>query len=97
LNITIFNTAALEETAIEQLSVHPNPSNGLIQLLHSDLQGEASIVLYDASGRVAYSNNKVTAGDSGTVELNLTHLAPGTYHLKLSTKENTWNARIVIQ
>jgi subtilisin-like proprotein convertase family protein len=96
LILTVFNSATLEETVMEQLNVHPNPSNGMIQLVHSDLHGEASVVLYDAAGREAYRNNKVIAGETGVVELNLTHLAPGTYHLKLNTKENTLNARIVI-
>ncbi|WP_261509952.1 reprolysin-like metallopeptidase [Chryseobacterium paludis] len=66
--------------------VYPNPSKGLLNIKFTNSNENYDIMVYDASGRVAFSklNNTLDAGKVGT--FNLAHLMTGDYVIKIKTK-----------
>jgi hypothetical protein len=66
--------------------VYPNPSKGLLNIKFTNSNENYDIMVYDASGRLAFSklNNTLDAGKVGT--FNLVHLMTGDYVVKIKTK-----------
>jgi hypothetical protein len=78
------------------LSVHPNPSEGVVRLDWSEFGfGAVSCEVIDMSGRVLYSIQANGAAELGV--LDLSELPRGVHILKLSGAESTATARIVLR
>jgi hypothetical protein len=75
-----------------QMAVYPNPSTGIFHLQTTRVEqlGQASIQVYDLSGRTVFS----TFGYSD--QLDLSHLNNGTYVLKVDTQNEGFTQRIII-
>ena len=106
----VLNTVALEicktdnvyvlgvkdETAFEEFTVYPNPSNGLFTVNLSSNQ-DVKMSLYDLRGRNVYSelhsNNSVTFNK----EVNFTGMASGVYLLNVESGSKKATKKVVIQ
>ena len=88
INFTINKSLAVSEVKGNKdvFVVYPNPSKGLLNIKFTNSNENYDIMLYDASGRLAFSklNNILDAGKVGT--FNLTHLMTGDYVIKVKTK-----------
>ena len=76
-----------------QMAVYPNPSTGIFHLQTTRVEqlGQASIQVYDLSGRTVFSTFEYSD------QLDLSHLNNGTYVLKVDTQNEVFTQRIIIQ
>lgn len=84
---------SVEEKLANNMVVFPLPSNDkvYVQVNGTDITG---FTIMDMSGRVVLSNDKVT---TGSVELNATDFAPGTYHITVTTPLGSVTDKMIIQ
>lgn len=75
--------------------IHPNPSQGVFQLQVAVL-GAVRLNVYDLAGRSVHSEStSASAGWTRTLELR--HLLPGGYVLRLQSDQGISTARLIIQ
>lgn len=88
VNFTITQNLAVNEVngTKDAFVVYPNPSKGILNIRFTNSNENYDIMIYDTSGRLAFSqlNNTLNAGKIGT--FNLTHLMTGDYLIKIKTK-----------
>jgi hypothetical protein len=75
----------------------PNPTSGNT-VLATDLDAEkvGDVVVYNLSGQEVYRMNQVTFGASTKVELDLSNLAAGTYHVQITGSDVYTIKKLVI-
>jgi hypothetical protein len=83
--LTVASGIGLGESTLDQLTISPNPTNGLVSL-NMDVLGTYELLTLD--GRVL---------ESGTAkkEYDLTKYPKGVYHLRLSTDQGTRVLKVV--
>jgi len=89
--------SALEKPQVEELDVFPNPTDGLVYVNLPTDDNYSSVVctVHDVSGRQLVQTQPRPTDT--LIEMNLHHLAPGTYLVHLSTDQGTWYKKIMIQ
>jgi PKD repeat protein len=75
-------------------SVYPNPSHGIVKISWTSNNSTESISITDVTGRNMYSAEVDTRQST---QLNLSHLQPGVYFIKVSDKKASHTERVVIQ
>jgi hypothetical protein len=90
-------TAAARPLATTRLEVVPNPVPGSSALLRCTVpaSGSGVVTIYDATGRVA-AMQKLELARSGSVSLDLSGLAAGTYVLRLAGDRYTATGRLLV-
>jgi len=92
-----------EETTEEQsfesesgeITIYPNPNNGLFTINLNKVQVENSnIEITDINGKVIYSENNNT---EKTKTIDLSHLSPGMYFVKVSDEVSNYYKKIIKQ
>ena len=87
-----------------QISIYPNPSNGILQLAVNNLQ-VAAVKVYDVTGKLVFSQptylDKLSAGSNPSTEWNcisvdLSSLPNGIYNVSVIGNEGVVNKRLVI-
>jgi hypothetical protein len=79
----------------KNISVYPNPSKGIYKLEGSAaIQPSVSIQVYDQSGKMVYQEQKANTPINGIV-INISHLRPGHYVLKLVAGKNVTTNKII--
>lgn len=80
----------------KDINVFPNPTNGLVTLeLPDEMQDDAQLQIIALDGKVVESRI-IRAGES-IRELDLGHLAKGTYQLTISTATTRYGQKVVVQ
>ncbi|MBL0129222.1 MAG: T9SS type A sorting domain-containing protein [Flavobacteriales bacterium] len=78
-------------------AVFPNPSNGDFTIRYAGVEGMVTMDVLDMTGRVVYNNRRSVSADS-VLPLQLAgRLATGTYLLRLTSAERTYEQRIVVR
>lgn len=79
--ITINTSCALDNDVFEisNISIYPNPSNGLFTIDFGNSVDTANLIIYNMLGQEVYSENIKNATNK---TINLEHLSKGTYVLK---------------
>ncbi|HTL83452.1 MAG TPA: PKD domain-containing protein [Bacteroidia bacterium] len=97
--VYITQVAGIENKIIaEQLSVSPNPASGQVNIsFFMDENAEVNISLFDLEGREVQKilNKNLTAGPY-TETINTAGIPSGTYFLRLQSKKQIVNAKLVI-
>lgn len=65
----------------QQLSVYPNPSNGVFSIQLSPLSENMEISVLDVTGRVVHSESAISTSQ---LDIDLTHVSNGIYFLRMS-------------
>jgi len=80
------------------VSYYPNPSNGYLNMSVAGFTGGEDMLMeiLDMGGKKVYGQNFDDITSDFTQPLNLSHLAEGTYMVRISTKQGTYTNRIVI-
>jgi hypothetical protein len=73
--------------------VYPNPSCGLIRIEFKHIIDQATLEVYDISGRRIQKEEIL---NKGVLSLRLSSILPGIYFLKIVTKDLTWNKKILV-
>jgi hypothetical protein len=86
------NYLGLNEITFLQVTVQPNPSNGLLTInLNQDI--DAMIQVIDLNGKIQFT----TRMQSSELQLDLSELAKGTYLLKVNSEATVIQKRIILQ
>ena len=89
------NWLSVEENALEEVSIYPNPSTGLVYVESTFATGSFNLTVSDINGRtIQTGTNSITLG-TNTVDLK--EVERGTYFFKLSNNSAEKVFRIVIQ
>ncbi|MGV3613465.1 MAG: GEVED domain-containing protein [Fluviicola sp.] len=87
------NWLSVDEVALEEVSLYPNPSTGVV-FVESSFAGNFDLVVTDINGRTIETGKNIV---SGTNTVNLKEVERGTYFFKLSTENAEKVFRVVIQ
>lgn len=85
--------SAKETGIIQMLQVYPNPASEYLNVVF-DYVGETAIQIIDMTGRSVYSNLYHSGGFSN-LSLDINHLNPGLYFLKVNAGEETGVLRFI--
>ena len=79
------------------ISVYPNPNNGIVNVdLNNTEATYANIVIFDANGKMVYSNNIINMTQN-KVQIDLSNEASGMYFIKVITNNATSSKSFSIQ
>jgi len=94
-NVNITETGISENDAQLQLSIFPNPSNGLvtINVVNTDLTN-VSFEVFNSLGQIVYS--KKYSGLNASETINLSGMASGTYTVKIKSNEAMKVAKLIL-
>lgn len=93
----VMNSAGIEDLGEMIIQVHPNPSNGVIELTYSNAVGDRmDVILLDAAGRIV-NRSEITLSNNGKKTMDFSDLSMGTYVLQLKGTSDTFTTRIIIQ
>jgi minor extracellular serine protease Vpr len=88
--ITNLNTVNISETAIENVGVYPNPTNGMIYF-EGDLTGSETILVYSLDGKLML-NKKITEN-----YLDLSAFEKGMYLLKITNEKASRAFKLILE
>ncbi len=96
---TLENEGSISTTELNNASIalYPNPSNGeMVQLAVSNFEGNLSVEILDATGRMIQKENIVAEGSiNKMIEFN-NELSNGLYHVKVSNGSETSTVKFVV-
>ena len=84
--------SSLNSISIENVSVFPNPSSGIITV--SCDENLKNIEVYNVLGSLIHSEEIYSLNE---IELNLSHLTFGIYYLVLSSEDQILNQKVIIE
>jgi hypothetical protein len=79
---------------VENLSIYPNPSDGIANLKIEDHQGPVKTEVYSTFGRLIYSNTFVKNSDE--YKLDLSKVKTGTYFIKIYANGELYTEKLMI-
>ncbi len=87
----------LQKNAIQNVSVFPNPAQGIAYLEITTTSGHPlTLQLMDVTGRMLKQEIISSIPTNGTVPLTVSELASGIYFIKITSGESTFSKRIVV-
>lgn len=98
IQIGEFVSAINEANNAIKISINPNPTNGISNLVFTNVsKSNISINLFDMTGKLVknISNDIYSAGEHN-IELNSTELAKGIYIIKLQQNEQTYTSKWMV-
>ncbi len=85
-----------ESDKLTLLTVYPNPSDGFLTIKRNFGSGETyHLTVFSQSGNITYNDELL--GDETIKKLNLTHLKPGSYYLKIKGDNNEQVSSFIIK
>ncbi len=87
------------EGSSPEVSLYPNPSSsGIVNLI---MQGykvqQATIQVIDLSGRIVYTKSQDIVADNEQIEINLAGMAKGMYSLRVTSKQDVRNIKLMLK
>jgi serine protease AprX len=80
----------------EPISIFPNPAgNGKFQVLFQEVSQDVQIEVYDLRGTILGNYRLTLTWENNPIELDLSALAPGSYLVKVRTKDNFKTTTVV--
>jgi hypothetical protein len=82
---------------LEDFTVYPNPSAGVLNISMGSPQKELNLVLISSSGRIVYSDKMNTSQDGGiSKQIDLSKFAKGIYFVRLSNASQNIVKKIIL-
>jgi hypothetical protein len=99
VNITGGSNVGIEENEVfNNVSIYPNPSTGLFNIVATNVKAETiTVQVIDLQGKVVYSASDKAVSASYNKLINLEGLAKGLYYIKLNSENGSKVQKIVIQ
>ena len=89
------STLTTVSNEFKNLGVYPNPTNDLITIQSTDVLENASIVIYDITGRQLNQNVRLNTITANSLTVDFSSFANGTYFLTVKTNENQSTRQII--
>ncbi len=93
IDISDIFVSTKESTLNDELKVFPNPASETVTISHDDNWNDASISLFDATGRIVYTSRFT---DTKQI-VNIGHLPKGIYFIKIQDEKNIATSRLFVQ
>jgi hypothetical protein len=91
-------TVAEQMTSVEAIAVSPNPFSSYINVtINWKKNEEASMVILDVTGREVYRKQVALQGGVNRFTINPSSILPGSYFMKLVTKQNVQTVKLLKQ
>ena len=96
--LTVFQISGINElnNAIG-LNMMPNPNNGLFTVKASGVQGKIKVDVYNLQGKVVYHKEDVSAGNNYETQIQLEHVAPQLYFVRVTSEQGVRVGKIGIR
>ena len=89
---------SVKEHPTPSFTLFPNPTNGMANLIiGQDMQGRSVVEVYSVLGTCMKSQAFQNLTQNQVVELNLQHLAPGIYIIKLCNDKGCWSQKASVR
>ncbi|MFT5821616.1 MAG: PKD repeat protein [Crocinitomix sp.] len=95
VTVTIDGQIGVGELTKTNFEIHPNPSNGLIQVKLGESTQLDKIEVYTTDGKLVYSNEFQNQNE--TISIDLSNLARGVYYVKLFNADIEYQEKLVLQ
>lgn len=84
-NINIDNSVGIEEHAVSDLNVYPNPADEIIYVYLSNEKNlrNIKVELHDITGRSVFENDHILTGGKNIIEIPVAKIAGGFYYLNI--------------
>ena len=79
-NLVIESVMSVEDEGVASITVYPNPSNGLLNLVNEGVSKIANLEVLNLAGQIVYSSSKLTNS------VDLSFLSEGVYFVKIQTE-----------
>lgn len=89
----VINNLSAPSFNASQLSVYPNPTNGIVNLQFAQATDINSVSVYSVSGRLVHSQNFSNVSDN--YQMNLQNLAEGIYMVKVETPQGSITKKLI--
>lgn len=89
----VINNLSAPSFNAAQLSVYPNPTNGIVNLKFGQATNISSVSVYSVSGRLVHSQSWNNVSDS--YEMNLQNLSEGIYMVKVDTPQGSITKKLI--
>lgn len=99
LNVVSATPTGMKQNELNGSSVklYPNPNNGEFEILLSGLsEKNATVKVYDVTGREVFSSDEEQANGILRAKLNLSMLNSGSYFVKINSGNLVYNSKLVI-
>jgi hypothetical protein len=95
-SITVNACTGITENTLGQISIYPNPSNGLLTISLPEHAGRVELAITDPQGKTVYSTALNGNNSSADHQVDLSQLANGTYFVKISSEGHSRIEKLVI-
>jgi hypothetical protein len=97
--VNIFSAGILEHNDFNNLSVFPNPTNGLINVSVNVTGDEKNmeVILTDLAGRVIYRRQLDAHQGNTTMQMNTSSFPKGAYFLELNNSHSRAVKKIIVE
>ena len=76
------------------LSIHPNPTNDVINVNISNIKSDVQLTIYNAIGQIVYTSRE-SAEHGLSTTIDLSDLSTGNYILQIRSDEGVWTNKIM--
>ncbi|UKN02259.1 T9SS type A sorting domain-containing protein [Paracrocinitomix mangrovi] len=92
-----YNVAGIKEKSIQDgVSIYPNPSRGIVNLVNQSDEEIIRVYVYNATGEIVFEHSKITEQISHQVAFDMTHLTTGFYTLVIEFENQIKTHKLVI-
>ena len=95
-SVTVTIDGVLGGTDLENATIklHPNPTTGVIYVTNSGTDEPFKLEIYTTEGKQVYTSEGLNL--NGNEPIDLSYLARGVYFVKISTRENQFQEKVVL-
>lgn len=91
------STLGLEDLAIQEMTVYPNPASGLVNVAFEGNGGEYAVTIQDLSGRTVATKTIANASGATSIELPIADLQAGNYFVSVSQGAATHTQKLMVK
>ncbi|MFA7687770.1 MAG: reprolysin-like metallopeptidase [Moheibacter sp.] len=84
-------------TAVSELTIYPNPSNGIFHIEMETKSNQVKYSVFNLEGKLISSNVAVPSGGKLNQKLNLSHLPNGTYIIQITNGSEKVSKKLIIK
>jgi len=93
----VCNSNAIEEYAIKDFSVFPNPSSGMFELVFESPASQMNLFITDILGRVVYQEAFLKPTGSIQKKIDISEVKKGLYFVQLQSEAGTILEKMIVQ
>jgi hypothetical protein len=75
------------------VTIYPNPTNGEVFIVTEHFNSSSMVNVFDAMGKLIVNQNLV----SSTSKIDLSDYEKGIYFIQVTTAENTFNKKVIVE